>query len=209
MKVQFKFFALWLSLICVIVYLLEVRFSFIVQDFALTSNEVLAKPWILLTYIFLHGNAKHLFFNFFALALFGSILELIIGYKKFLIIFFLSGIVAGIGGLFFYGSMIGASGAIFGILGVLGVIRPKAVVWVWGVPMYMIFALAFWVVLNFLGIFGPENVAYISHLFGLSFGVIIGMKLRKEYGIKGRKSKEEIHISEEEIEKWEDKYLRH
>ena len=208
MKEEFKFSALWLSLICVIVYLFETRFSFIVQDFAPSSNEFLAKPWILLTYIFIHANVKHLFFNLFALVLFGSILELIIGYKKFLIVFFLSGIISGIGGLFFYNSMIGASGAIFGILGVLGAIRPKAVVWVWGVPMYMIFALAFWVVLNFLGIFSPENVAYISHLFGLFFGIIIGMKLRREYGIKSKKSEEEIHISEEEIEKWEDKYLR-
>jgi len=209
-KEKFRFCAVWISIICVIFYSLEIFVPNFFENFALSSSEIILKPWTLLTYVFLHENPKHLFFNLFALVLFGSILEKIIGYRNFLVVFFISGIVAGLGGLKFYSSMIGASGAVFGILGILGVLRPRMVVWIWGVPMYMMFAIIFWIALNFVGIMNPDKVAYISHLFGLFFGIAVGLKLKKKYGIKRRKRRKEKElISEEEFERWEDKYMRH
>jgi membrane associated rhomboid family serine protease len=60
---------------------------------ALETASVASRPWTMLTYIFLHGSFAHLFYNMFALALFGSILERVIGGKRFLFVFFVSGIL--------------------------------------------------------------------------------------------------------------------
>jgi len=206
---KFHSIAIKLTLLCIFVFLLETLYpQFFLNNFVLNSSEILVKPWMIFTHIFLHGSLKHLFFNMFGLVLFGSILEKIIGYKNFLIVFFLSGIVSGVGSILFYESSLGASGAIFGVLGVLGIIRPRLVVWVWGVPMYIILALLFWGVLDLIGIFSPDQVAHAAHLFGLIFGGIIGLKLRGKYKLVGKKKEEEFKISEEEFKKWEDKYMR-
>jgi membrane associated rhomboid family serine protease len=79
-------------------------------------------PWQLVTYMFLHGGFMHLFFNMFALWMFGMDIENMWGTKKFLIYYFLCGVGAGVANLFIaplFGQAaptIGASGAIYGIL---------------------------------------------------------------------------------------------
>ena len=98
--------------------------------------------WTLLTSMFLHANFFHLFVNMFSLFFIGGLLEKIIGRKRFFWIYILSGIFAGIffaalSHYFGYGyigtnlfmdpnkSAVGASGALFGLLGVLAVLTPK------------------------------------------------------------------------------------
>lgn len=54
------------------------------------------RPWQLITYMFMHGNISHVFFNMFALWMFGSILEQSLGTKRFLIYYMVTGIGAGI-----------------------------------------------------------------------------------------------------------------
>ena len=79
------------------------------------------KPWTLVTYMFLHGSIGHLFFNMLGLFFFGSRLETRLGSKSFLWLYFL----AGVGGALFQtvfasaAPMVGASGAIFGLVGIL------------------------------------------------------------------------------------------
>ncbi|MCD6381706.1 MAG: rhomboid family intramembrane serine protease [Candidatus Aenigmarchaeota archaeon] len=158
--------------------------------------------------MFVHSlnSLSHIFYNMFALLLFGIILESVIGSKRFLMIYFASGIASGLVGLLFYSSIIGASGAIFGILGTLGILRPKLVVWVMGVPMPMLVALVIWALLDFIGIFGSDNVAHLGHLAGLGTGVVYGFLLRPKYGEK-KKPKIKI-LSEDEIKKWENEWMK-
>ena len=160
------------------------------------------RPWILLTAVFLHANISHLFYNLFALALFGFILESIIGTRKFLILFFVAGLIASTVSLPFYARALGASGAIFGIIGMLGVLRPKLMVWVYGMPMPMIMALFVWGSGDILGIFAPSGTANIAHLGGLALGVIAGLRYRKQFQEKKPK-KEVIPIDEEKVKEWE------
>lgn len=69
--------------------------SFIEDTFALhTWQSPLFKPWQFLTHLFLHGGWDHLFFNMFALWMFGSILENLWGPKRFLTFYIVSGLGA-------------------------------------------------------------------------------------------------------------------
>ncbi len=206
---KYNWFAVKLVAICIVIWILQQIIPSLTDDFALISSEILSKPWTLVTYIFLHAGFDHLFYNMFALAIFGLMLEKIIGGKKFLIIFFVSGIMAGIGSVIFYSSSIGASGAIYGIMGALVVLRPRVPVFVgFMVPVPMIVAVVLWAGGDMIGLFTPsENVAYAAHLFGLAFGLICGLYLKKDYGEFPR-AKRKSDISEGEFEKWEDRYVR-
>lgn len=203
---MFRYAAFTLVAVCVIIFILQTIFPFITDNFALYSDQVLYRPYQLVTSIFLHGSFEHLFYNMFALALFGSILEKIIGYKKFLIVYFVSGIIAGIGTIPFYTASLGASGAIFGILGTLTILRPSMTVYVGYVPMPMAFAAIIWAAIDMIGMFAPSGTANAAHLFGLFFGIIIGFYLRKSFG-EHRTIRKTETLPDKTMRKWEDEYL--
>ncbi len=194
--------ALWLCIIIFIIFLMQKFIPGFTNLFILDSRLVTIRFWTLLTAIFLHSGAVHLLYNLFALALFGSILENIIGTRKFLILFFVSGLAASFASLPFYSRVLGASGAIFGIIGMLGILRPKMTVWLYHLPMPMIIALFVWAIGDVLGIFAPTGTANIAHLGGLAVGVIAGIYYRKEFKEKKNK-KEEVYIDEEKVREWE------
>ncbi|MDD5416809.1 MAG: rhomboid family intramembrane serine protease, partial [Candidatus Aenigmarchaeota archaeon] len=123
-------------------------------------------------------------YNMFALGLFGFILEQIVGTKKFLMIYFVSGLVAAVGSIMFYSASLGASGAIMGILGCLAVLRPKMTVYISYVPMPMILAAVVWIGGDLIGMVAPDQVAHAAHLFGMFFGIAIGLYYRKQFGEK-------------------------
>lgn len=80
----------------------------------------------LITCMFLHGGIMHIIFNMYALYSIGSIVEIWFGKIKYIVIYFISGIMGSIMSLYFSESMsVGASGAIFGLLGCVLVIAIK------------------------------------------------------------------------------------
>ena len=174
--------------VCVLVFILQMMFPFIEDNFALYSSRVVEEPWMLLSSMFLHGGFQHLFFNMFALGLFGFILESIIGSRRFITIYLVSGLIASIGAAIFYPASLGASGAIYGILGALAVLRPRMRVWVWMIPMPMYMAAIMWAVLDLLGMFAPSGVANAAHLFGLGTGVLAGLYLKGDFRLPRRSS---------------------
>lgn len=194
--------ALWLCFIIFVIFLLQFFVEGFTDYFILDTGLVLFKFYTLVTAIFLHSGIPHLFYNLFGLALFGSILEHIIGSKKFLILFFAAGLAASLISIPFYARVLGASGAIFGILGMLGILRPKLTVWVYSTPMPMILALLVWGAGDILGIFAPTDTANIAHLVGLATGVIIGLFYRKQFKEKKEKKKE-VFIDEDKVKEWE------
>jgi len=204
---KYRWFAIILVLVTTFIFGLQTLDPKITDDYALVSTDVLSRPWTLITSIFLHGSLEHLLFNMIALGLFGSILEKIIGSNRFLVLYFLSGIIAGIGGSLFYNASIGASGAIFGVIGALGVLRPRMTVYVGYVPMPMALAVIFWASANIFGLYAPDQVAYASHLFGLAFGIITGLYLRK-YFKENYRLKRVKKIDDSLFKKWEDTYMR-
>lgn len=209
MPEKFEWYAVKLSIVIFIVYIITVMYpDFIYSNFAMISSEALIKPWMFVTHIFLHGGLLHLGSNLFALLLFGSILEKTVGSKKFLIIFFAAGIVSGFADLIFYTSAVGASGAIFGIMGSLAVIRPKLIVWVMGIPMYMIIAVFIWALLDLGGMFYQSNIAHAAHLFGMVFGIAVGLWIRIKHREPKRKHEVKYEVvSDADLDDWERRYM--
>lgn len=163
--------------------------------------------WRFVSSIFLHGSLSHLLYNLFALALFGFILEKLIGSNKFLLVFFFSGIIANIISINFYASSLGASGAIMGILGCLAVIRPMMMVWAFGFPMPMFIASILWVtgdVLGALGALGNTGIGNIAHLSGIAVGFLVGLFLREWKTAK----RQLINMPESYMRIWENTNMR-
>lgn len=174
---------LTLFFLCNLMFLLELIFPI---DMLFSFIPILAftQPWRFVTSIFLHANIAHLFFNMFALIMFGNYLELKIGSKRYLTIFFLAGIV---GNLAYWLTdpeslipAVGASGAIYGVIGALAVIQPELMVYVGYVPMPIIVAAILWALISIVGMFTPSNIAHQAHLAGLVVGAIYGYRIRKE-----------------------------
>lgn len=180
-KKRFKFYALKLCGIMFVIFLIQLLFSRF-TDLFLLNSLAFVQIWRFITPIFLHGGFAHLLYNIFALALFGSMLERLIGSRRFLIVFFISGILANIVSVNFYDSSLGASGAIFGIIGALVVIRPFMFIFAFGFPMPMFLAGIIWAIGDLIGFFynSGSNTANIAHLSGMFFGLLLGFIYRKK-----------------------------
>lgn len=206
---KFRYYALKLTALCIVIFILQL----IVPSFTglfILDGSAYYEIWKFLTSIFLHASVAHILYNGFALALFGSILESMIGGRRFLIVFFATGILANIVAVNFYSSSLGASGAIFGIIGALIIIRSFLFVWAFGFPMPIIIAGAIWVTGDLIGLFVPSDVANIAHLTGIFFGLIIGAFYKSYYKNTQNLNteKKEIRFDESRVRQWEDYYLR-
>lgn len=210
MEEKFRFYAVKLSFICIIVFILQTLISGFTDLFILNSSAYW-EVWRFLTAIFLHGSLIHLIYNLFALLLFGSVVEKFIGGKKFLIVFFVSGIIANLISIMFYEFSLGASGAIFGIIGALVFIKPTMAVFAFGLPMPMFLAGILWMAGDLLGAYGflignpIDNTGNIAHLIGMLIGLIFGIFFRNW---KKPERRYRIELDELSVRNWEDNYLR-
>ena len=186
-------------------------------------DSPLFKPWQPITYMFLHGGWAHIIFNMFALYSFGTIVEQVMGSKRFFNFYF----ICGLGGIalqmlvqgyevysitghitlaspeleasylqyggnaqklfdVYHGSMVGASGAIFGLLIAFGMLYPNAELMImfipvpvkakYIIPVYIVVELVLGV-----GQFAGDNVGHFAHLGG----ALIGFILIKVWHIRG------------------------
>ena len=203
---QNKLFAFWLALICVVVFAFQYYLPKLTDLFVLNSLAF-TQVYRFITSIFLHGSLQHLAFNMFALILFGLILEKLIGSKRFLLVFFASGLLANIISVFFYPSSLGASGAIYGILGALTIIRPKMTVWAFSLPMPMFLAAILWIIAGVMGLFMPSNIGHIAHLSGIGVGFILGIIFISQIK-RTKQQNNSIQLPERTIQVWENRYMK-
>lgn len=161
-------------------------------NFALWPTRVLQGDvmWGIVTSIFLHANILHIFFNGWALYLFGLYLEKLIGGKNLLGVFFVAGIVGSFAHIAFsviVGNAglyaLGASGAIFGVLGALAVLEPnlKVIMMPVPIPLPLWQAVIMFVVFMSIifGLGGLSGIAQDVHVAGLTVGVVMGLMYKK------------------------------
>ena len=204
-----KLATIWISLIIILIFIFQISISGFTDSFVLNQKSF-SQPYRFVAAIFLHGSFQHLLFNLFALVLFGLILESLIKSRNFLFVFFFSGILANLISVFFYNSALGASGAIFGIIGALTILKPNMTVWAFSLPMPLFLAAIFWALGDLLGVFFPSGVGNIAHLSGLFLGLIFGIffKLRHEENKEVKEEKERIILPEDNMQEWENKFMR-
>lgn len=180
MKLNFTFLVI---VICVAVFALQ----FLTGDqytlfFALSSSQVLSRPWTILTNVFLHADIAHLFFNMLSLFMFGLHLENKYGSRLFIFVFLVSGILGSLGFMLLnpptaYG--LGASGAIYGIIGALVILSPNLIVYVNMLPLPIFVAGPLYALIELSSVGAFDNIAHTAHLFGFlgGFALAAGKRL--------------------------------
>ncbi len=195
------------------IFLASISFTYIIQIIILflfnedihnalfvLSAENIEYIWTIFTSIFAHSpsNIMHIIGNSIILLFFGRILEKHIGSKNFTYLFIFSGIIAGlsqIGLNVILGTpeigVLGASGALLGVLGALTVYNPKMKVY-----LYFILPIPLWlitvgyVILSIVGIVSMGsimgNIAHTAHVVGLFIGIIYGLKTKDKYKIPNK-----------------------
>ncbi len=148
--------------------------------------------WTFITSMFMHGGFFHLFVNMISLFFVGSLVEKLIGRKRYFWFYMLSGIFAGL--FFVFSALIfsqdlnayavGASGALFGLIGVLMFLTPDLPVYVMFIPIPIKLKYAapgMLVLLWLVSIAGDVPIGNMAHLGGLIAGLSYGFYLKNKF----------------------------
>lgn len=175
------------------------------------DTDWLVRPWSLVTSTLAHGGLSHLFINGLVLYFFGPIAERILGMKRFLVLFFVTGAIAGILQVHlsavYYAYLndlsitqalmpwtdapgdgaLGASGALLFVFGFLMVLMPNQTIllfFIIPVPFWLagiLFALA-----DIAGAINPDSgVGNFAHLTGMAIGLVYGRRFKAHMGRRG------------------------
>jgi len=154
------------------VYLLQLSVPGMTRLLALVPALLLSRPWTIITYMFAHSTFgfTHILFNMFALYIFGPRVELRLGGAHFIRMYLIAGITGGLLSLFFtpYASIVGASGAVFGVQLAFAMFYPRDKIYIWGViPIEArVLVIIMTVITLYGGAKGGGGVAHFAHLGG-------------------------------------------
>ncbi len=197
----------WIIVLCVICFAVEMVMLLVIPEsiayFALNANNFWSGRylWTIITHMFAHGGVFHLFINMFALFSLGGLCEKIIGRRRFIWFYLISGVFAGLlsvflSGFFGYGIlesvfgspevyMIGASGAIFAIAGLFVILLPRmrfSIIFFpfFSLPGYIMIPLV--LVLMWVASIGAGlPIGNVAHFGGFLVGLGYGSYLRIKY----------------------------
>ena len=153
------------------------------RSLLLIPGDVFLRPWTLLSSMFLHGSVGHLFFNMYALLIFGGLIEQRIGSRNFLVSYLFAGVFAGsLYSIFSSTPALGASGAIMAVLGLAIMLLPDLrVLFFFVIPMSLRTAGIIFALIDIFGLFNPgSGIAHLAHLGGLFIGLVYGYYLVKQ-----------------------------
>ena len=179
---------------------------------AIWSDFMIWQPF---TYLFFHGNIWHILINMFVLWIFGSELENSWGRKNFIKYYFITGIGAGmVTCLFNLQSnipVVGASGAVYGILLAYGLSFPNRTVYLYGlIPIKSIWFVIAIGILAFLSSFQQmTQISHLTHISGMAIGYVF-LKRRwrlNDIWFKIRKKTLEYRIQIEDVKQSKKKVL--
>ena len=182
-----------LIIINIIIFLLvfsmpEEMLNAVFENFAFSSTQM-GEIWRWFTSLFLHASASHLFFNMIGLYFFGKILENEVETRWYLAIYFVGGLI----GTFAFlltstAPVVGASGAVFSLMGAAMLLNPVKRIHFYIFPLPLAFvAILFLLTTTIVVYFQPEmsGVAHIAHLGGLIAGSIFAFFHDPKRAIKG------------------------
>ncbi|MBI4017426.1 MAG: rhomboid family intramembrane serine protease [Candidatus Aenigmarchaeota archaeon] len=158
----------------------------VLDAFAFSSNGFFGdRPWTVVTSLFLHGSVAHLALNMLALSFFGGALETEIRKRDYLFVYVMGGIAGNLLSATVFASdqlSIGASGAIFALMGAAMLIKPfDFVAYPWIVPVPLLFVGVAMIVTNVLLFIAPppdSNISFAAHIGGFALGLVYGLHKR-------------------------------
>ena len=177
----------------VVVFGLEMQFGNpFIERFALWPLHHGFAWWQLVTSAFLHGYPLHLFVNMFGLWMFGREVERALGALRFAQLYFLSAVTAALAQLAVTAALhqteatLGASGAVFGILGAFALLYPRRIIMLLFPPIPLpapVFVFGYAAIELAMGVLGTEaGVAHFAHLGGLAGGLwLVWLWRRRRY----------------------------
>jgi membrane associated rhomboid family serine protease len=171
------------AIIFLIKYLNINLYYYLTANFALHAYDVIYqfKIWQLVTYMFLHGDFWHIFFNMFIFWMFGTELEHRWGSKEFLKYYFICGIGAGLVNIILtskdpgYVGTVGASGAIYGIMVAYALYYPDNLVYIYFlIPVKVKYMVGFLALISFFSTMNTQSdgIAHAAHLGGIIVGYV-------------------------------------
>jgi membrane associated rhomboid family serine protease len=156
------------------------------------SGDSIAIPerMTLFSYMFFHGDAMHLAGNMLFLWVFGDNVEDAMGHIRFLVFYIVCGVVAGLTHAFILSdsqdALIGASGAVSGVIAAYLMLHPNVSVWVLAlkvIPLRIsaLLALGLWILFQFVMVALPQvgATAWWAHIGGLAAGALLILVLRR------------------------------
>jgi len=153
------------------VFFLQNTMEWVTALLIFVPRLIVVRPWTIVTYMFLHAGVMHLAFNMLALFFFGPRVEERLGSRSFLILYILSGISGALLSLITSpgAAVLGASGAVFGVMLAFAWFWPDAPIHIWGIipiPARMLVIITT-VLSLWSGLGGVRsNVAHFAHLGG-------------------------------------------
>jgi membrane associated rhomboid family serine protease len=200
-SIRFQFVTIALIAINVVVYLFEMSGRLdqvVVASFGVIPREapaplqvpIVPERLTLLTYMFFHGDIFHLAGNMLFLWVFGDNVEDAMGHIRYLFFYLACGIIAGLTHAYMVpdseSPLIGASGAVAGVIAAYLMLHPKVRVWVLAlkaIPLRIsaAFALGIWIVTQIVMVLIPQvgPIAWWAHIGGLIAGAVLVVFMRR------------------------------
>ena len=136
-----------------------------------------------LTYMFMHGGWWHLFFNMWSLMIFGNAVEQQVGTRRFIYYYLLCGVgsaavnqLCTLLGIILPAQLVGASGAIYGVMAAAAFFFPNAQLFIIPIPfpIKLKYLVGFYTLVEmYMGITSVDGVAHFAHLGGIIVGIVI------------------------------------
>jgi membrane associated rhomboid family serine protease len=173
----------------------------------LVPTQVLARPWTLVTYMFLHAGLGHIFWNMLGLYFFGPRVESRMGSQRFITLYFVSGIVGALFSVVLAPrfAVIGASGAVLGVLMAFARYWPRERLYIWGVlPLEARWLVIIYASIDILGFngFGRLGIANVAHLGGFAGALLYLLFLERRQGARRFKQAATPRVAESALGNW-------
>jgi membrane associated rhomboid family serine protease len=191
----------------VLMFFVQQTASVVTSLLYLVPSEVLTRPWTLVTYMFLHGGLGHIFWNMLGLYFFGPRVESRMGSQRFITLYLVSGIVGALLSVVLAprNPILGASGAVLGVLMAFARFWPRERIYIWGViPIEARWLVIIYAAIDILGFngFGRFGVANVAHLGGFAGALLYLLFLERRQGARRFKQAATPKVSESALGNW-------
>jgi membrane associated rhomboid family serine protease len=191
----------------VLMFFLQQTVAGVTSLLYLVPTRVLTQPWTLVTYMFLHGGFGHIFWNMLGLYFFGPRVESRMGSPRFITLYLVSGVVGALFSVVLAPRypVLGASGAVLGVLMAFARFWPRERLLIWGIiPVEARWLVIIYAAIDILGFngFGRLGVANVAHLGGFAGALLYLVYLERRQGARRFKQVATPKVPETALGNW-------